>query len=411
MSHTSNTSWLFTSHERKREIQLQRINRSEKEKRKDHLKDLFFWSVLLSFFVWVMGGVKGVMFVGKLLFVALHVAALLDIDLDRVSRQKAVNGMLSAIDANSGSVPVSVSESFYRDGNTDRSDSGMLLRDDNGAVIASILEDGAADKAGFKIGDRIKWIFKDSNAVDYAAATRILDNLDAFGLSEALESFKIGVERGDNVIVASLSLEKWKATKAYLIDIKDDIPLIGLTSFTDGATNDVANLLEEILAQHDVEEVIFDLRGNPGGMMTEAINLSGLFVSKGTVVSRVSSRRLGDNAEVTTSEERFPQIKKVGVLQDNQSASASEFFAAFIRDEGLGPIAGETSYGKGSAQIFVDIGDIDPFRITVAHFTGPAGDVIDGVGVNPTMEVEMNEAGHPDWPGLIDRLRATISDG
>jgi carboxyl-terminal processing protease len=403
--------WIESRQDISREKKFLKLNRTRKEKFRDFVRDTVFWTLLSGFFLWLFGGLKGVLFVAKIAFVAMHVAALMDIDLDRSDRIRAVDGMLSALDTHSGAVSSSRTKSLMKDVDEARLTAGMLLQSEGPATIKSIVEGGIADEAGLMVGDEIIWIFSKEKYGSKARADKIrliIENLDSTGFEDHFESIKLGVVREEKTIEVNLQMKKKISLNAYDLGVTDSILHIDIPLFDRGVTQSVIEIIETRLAEEEVKGVIFDLRGNPGGLMDEYEDLSDIFVSKGSVIGKSSGRGVLDQVMKASKEKVFPQIETVGVVIDKNSASASEGFAAFVQDAGLGPIAGEVSTGKGSQQAIVPLKGVDPFRITVGRFTGPSGSRIDGVGVSPNILVEKNDDGVSDWEGLISKLRAEM---
>jgi carboxyl-terminal processing protease len=154
------------------------------------------------------------------------------------------------------------------------------------------------------------------------------------------------------------------------------------------ATRDVARLLEKLKAEH-VDSLLVDLRNNGGGSLTEAVELTGLFVGSGPVVQQ-------RKANGSVSVERDPQAKvawngPLGILINRGSASASEIFAAAMQDYGRGLVIGDPSYGKGTVQTMVDLDQIaknekplfGELKMTVAQFFRVNGGTTQLRGVVP----------------------------
>jgi carboxyl-terminal processing protease len=136
-----------------------------------------------------------------------------------------------------------------------------------------------------------------------------------------------------------------------------------------------------------MESLVIDLRGNPGGYLTTAIEVSDRFLPSGTIVS-TRGRTSDDNMQETA---KFAQTWKTPlvVLIDHQSASASEIFAAAIQENGRGLIVGETSYGKGTVQTLFPLHSATAgLRLTTAKFYSPDGREMAGEGVHPDIKVE-----------------------
>ena len=158
------------------------------------------------------------------------------------------------------------------------------------------------------------------------------------------------------------------------------------------ATRDVARLLEE-LKKDNVDSVLIDLRNNGGGALTEAVDLTGLFIGKGPVVQQRNSQGA---VRIENADNAAPLWDKpVGVLINRGSASASEIFAAAIQDYGRGVIIGETSFGKGTVQTLVNLDQMvksekprfGELKMTVAQFFRVNGGTTQLRGVVPDIRL------------------------
>jgi len=158
------------------------------------------------------------------------------------------------------------------------------------------------------------------------------------------------------------------------------------------ATRDVVRLLEE-LKKENVESVLIDLRNNGGGALTEAVELTGLFIGKGAVVQQ---RNSSGALRVESAENATPVwTKPVGVLINRGSASASEIFAAAIQDYGRGIVIGETSFGKGTVQTLVSLDQLvksekpryGELKMTIAQFYRVNGGTTQLRGVVPDLKL------------------------
>ncbi|MFZ2266953.1 MAG: carboxy terminal-processing peptidase [Azonexus sp.] len=162
------------------------------------------------------------------------------------------------------------------------------------------------------------------------------------------------------------------------------------------ATRDVERILAELKKQK-VDSVLIDLRGNGGGSLVEAIELTGLFIDKGPVVQQRNAK--GKISVESDTRAGLAWDGPLGVLIDRNSASASEIFAAAIQDYGRGLIIGETSYGKGTVQTLIDLDRITKspkpqygeLKMTVAQFFRINGGTTQLRGVTPDIRFPVGE--------------------
>jgi carboxyl-terminal processing protease len=149
----------------------------------------------------------------------------------------------------------------------------------------------------------------------------------------------------------------------------------------------VAEAIETLFDQ-GATALIFDLRSNPGGLLSEAINVSGLFLEEGTVVIE----RLKGNEERRFDANRGRHVAvdvPLVILTNGGSASASEIVAGAIQDHQRGTIVGEQTFGKGSVQLPHTLSDGGELRVTVAEWLTPSERQIHGEGITPDIIVEM----------------------
>jgi carboxyl-terminal processing protease len=141
------------------------------------------------------------------------------------------------------------------------------------------------------------------------------------------------------------------------------------------------------LYRDGMKSLVIDVRGNPGGLLTTAIQMSNKFVPSGTLVS-TRGRDLADNTVEYASRQRAWKLPLV-VLVDGNSASASEIFAAAVQENGRGLIVGERTYGKGTVQTHFPLQTVSAnLRLTTAQFFSPSGRVMAGAGVEPDIQAE-----------------------
>jgi len=173
----------------------------------------------------------------------------------------------------------------------------------------------------------------------------------------------------------------------------DDVGYVRLFSFNDRAT-EVMEQEIAILQKEGVTSLIIDLRGNPGGLLDQAVGVSDLFLDEGLVVFQEdrNGRRIEYYAKGGQLAERIPVV----VLIDEGSASASEVVASALRDHQRAPLIGETSFGKGSVQHVYDLADGSQVHVTVAAWYAPSGTPLQGQGLEPDILVTANSTGDGD---------------
>ncbi len=165
-----------------------------------------------------------------------------------------------------------------------------------------------------------------------------------------------------------------------------DIGYIRIASFSEHTADEFAKILAEQQAK-GIKGLIIDLRSNPGGLIKSCVDIANMVVPAGDVVSVVDK---DGNKEVYKSSKSGENIPIV-VLIDNNSASASEILAGALKDRQAATLVGVKSYGKGSVQTIVPLFRGDAIKLTVAKYYTPSGISIDGVGIEPDVEIALPE--------------------
>ncbi len=184
-----------------------------------------------------------------------------------------------------------------------------------------------------------------------------------------------------------------------------DVGYIKLDQFTQTSTKEMESALWKLHNQ-GMKSLILDLRGNPGGLLTTAIEISNQFLPSGTIVS-TRGRTASDNSQEVAASTNTWKVPLV-VLVDHNSASASEIFAAAVQENGRGLIVGEKSYGKGTVQTLFPLKSVpSALRLTTAKFYSPDGREMAGTGVTPDINVtSMTSGSDGNDPALQAALRA-----
>ncbi len=183
---------------------------------------------------------------------------------------------------------------------------------------------------------------------------------------------------------------------------------IKLDQFSQSSAKELDKALWSLHNQ-GMQSLILDLRGNPGGLLTTAIEISDRFLPGGTIVS-TRGRTQNDNSRETAQKANTWRTPLV-VLVDHNSASASEIFAAAIQENGRGLVVGETSYGKGTVQTLFPLRSVpSALRLTTAKFYSPDGREMAGAGVTPDIKVTgMTTGNDTNDAGLATAVKAATS--
>ncbi len=257
-------------------------------------------------------------------------------------------------------------------------------------TIISAMPGSPAERGGLQPGDQVI-------GVDGVDVTGLDGNLVIRKvLGPAGTSVRLTIRRDAvaNPIELEITREKIDLASVESEMLDGDIGYVRLLSFGAQTAADLDHDLSELLRQ-DPKGLILDLRGNGGGFLNTAVDVASEFLSEGVVLSE----RFGDGQETVYEVEgggRATQIALV-VLIDGGSASASEIVAGAIQDHDRGLLVGETSFGKGSVQNWIELKDNQgAVRVTIARWYTPDGRQIHEVGLTPDVEVLAAEGGQTD---------------
>lgn len=381
---------------------------SPMQKRISKWQGRIYWAGYFVFIFFMAGGPQGWMMHAHMFATTIAVSRVMDVELDGDARRRAVNGALRALDKNSGTVDPWTVDDIDKDADGDaEGDLGFVLSGVGNGKILTVRPDGPADNAGIIKGDVLVSISREEVGEFEVTKQTVLDFI-ARRLPPG-EQIEFKVLREGKEMVFSATVGEFPMVWAHEAGRRDGILHIVLTQFGYGVADQVADVISTAKEKGEVKGVLLDVRGNPGGVAGEVSALAALFVPEDTLVQLKTGRHWGEETVRTEAEERFPEIDIVGVVQNHKSASASEGFAAVVRDLKLGPVVGEVSYGKGSTQAYLTEPGLPNIKVTVARFTGPSGDQIDGVGVAPDSLPPSEDGRVEDWEALINKTMRDMS--
>jgi len=169
--------------------------------------------------------------------------------------------------------------------------------------------------------------------------------------------------------------------------INNDIGYVRLTSFNENSSNQLRKKISGIKKNKNIKAYILDLRNNPGGLLTQAIEISDFFLENGEIVS-TKGRKKSENRRWYANSGDVIDGKTLIVLINYGSASASEIVAGALKDHKRAILIGENSYGKGSVQSIIPLKNDGAIRLTISKYYLPSGKSISEIGVSPDIEVE-----------------------
>lgn len=259
---------------------------------------------------------------------------------------------------------------------------GVIMGMDNEQKIhiVGIMENSPGQKAGLQEGDEIL-------AVDGVPVTQMaFDEVAAHVRGQAGTDVVLTIMR-DNAnqdITITRDNIKLKTVGHKMLD--NNIGYIQIVSFSEDTANEFNEAYNDLKNQ-GMKALVLDLRNNPGGLLTTCVEIAKKLVPKGEIVSIVDKQ---GNKETYSSSLEAPEYPLV-VLINKNSASASEILSGAIQDTKAGTIIGNTSYGKGSVQTILPMFEDDAVKLTIAKYYTPSGRSIDGIGITPDIEINLDE--------------------
>jgi carboxyl-terminal processing protease len=244
-------------------------------------------------------------------------------------------------------------------------------------TITELYEDQPADQAGLKPGDQIIAVDgKDAKGKDP-------DELNEFLRGFPGTEVKLTVRRIGEPKDLELTLVRGEVSVPnvpYYGMVSEDVGYVALTTFTRDAGRNVGNALKELQKENPgMKGVIFDLRGNGGGLLSEAVNVSNVFIPKGELVATTKGKVKDWDRSFSTMNAPVDEEIPLIVLIDKNSASASEIVSGVIQDYDRGVLMGQRSYGKGLVQNTRDVGYNARVKLTTAKYYIPSGRCIQSV--------------------------------
>ncbi|TCB52012.1 S41 family peptidase [Acinetobacter sp. ANC 4779] len=165
--------------------------------------------------------------------------------------------------------------------------------------------------------------------------------------------------------------------------LHNQVLVIKVKVFQQDTANEIKRLIEDYSSSR-LKAVLLDLRNNPGGLLSAAVETADLFLNQGVIVSTKSRSEGAQQFQALPSFE-FQNLK-LGILINNRSASAAEVFTAAMQDHGRAWVIGEKSYGKGVVQKLFPLSNGAALQMTVSHYYTPKGQMIEGVGIQPNQQ-------------------------
>ena len=256
---------------------------------------------------------------------------------------------------------------------------GIVLgvKDKDLTVVAPI-EDTPGFLAGIKPGDIIVAI--DQINVKELSLEEAVNKIRGVQGSTVVLSIKRAEEIKDYILIRS-NIEI-KTVKGEILD--NNVGYIRIAMFSEKTATELNKVYQELINK-GATAFVLDLRSNPGGLLQASVAAANLFVPQGPVVSVVHK----DGSKEVYSSNLTSINYPLAVLINGGSASAAEILAGAIKDTNAGTLVGTKSYGKGSVQGVIPIGNAEAIKLTIAKYYTPSNVSIDGVGIEPNIIVEL----------------------
>ncbi len=331
--------------------------------------------------------------------------------------ESALRGMLSDLDPHSAYINTSQWKSFKRQIEGKFGGLGITVEVDEDSkrlkVIAPMVGTPAYT-AGVLAGDLILDI--DGISTEGLTIDKAIESLQGQpGTAVKLQVLHEATEKVETISVTRAIIDvpsvmgdrrKPDDTWDYMLDPAKKIGYIRITNFIQNTTEEVKAALKDLEAQ-GMKALILDLRDDPGGLLTAAVDISDLFVEDGKIVS-TKGRNTAEKSYEARKEGTYSGFP-MAVLVNHNSASASEILSACLQDHGRAVVVGERSFGKGSVQNILDLEDGNSvLKLTVATYWRPSGKNIHrdkkaketddwGVSPSPGLEVKLSREAYHDW--------------
>ena len=281
-----------------------------------------------------------------------------------------IDAMLGSLDPYTNYIPEDEVEDFRTVNTGQYGGIGAITREIGKRTVVTMLMEGyGAQRGGLKIGDEIIKI----DDISLAKLSREESGQVMKGQVGTPVSLTVTRMGSNEPIKLEFKRERIKLTNVpYSGMIDNDIAYIQLTDFTPDAAKEVKNAFI-ILKDQGAKAVILDLRGNPGGLLIEAVNITNLFIPKGKLVVSTKGKIPENNLSYETLNLPIDTEIPVSVLINRGSASASEIVAGTLQDYDRAIIIGEKSYGKGLVQVSRPLSYNSQLKVTTAKYYTPTG--------------------------------------
>ncbi len=305
---------------------------------------------------------------------------------DKSLVENAINGMLASLDPHSSYMNAEQAQDMRVQTKGEFGGLGIEVTMENDLVkVITPIDDTPAAKAGVLAGDYIAKI--DGEEVRGLTLNDAVEKMRGpVNTPIKLTILRQGADKPIELTVVRDTIK----VKAVKFRVENDIGYMKITSFTEKTYDDLVKGIDGIKKQVPADKLkgyVLDLRLNPGGLLDQAINVSDAFLERGEVVS-TRGRNPDETRRFNASPGDLSDGKPVIVLINGGSASASEIVAGALQDMHRATVLGTRSFGKGSVQTMIPLGENGMLRLTTALYYTPSGKSIQGTGIQPDIKVD-----------------------
>ena len=296
----------------------------------------------------------------------------------------AINGLLQSLDPYSAYMDPEIFDEMQTETKGEFGGLGIEVSMEAGVVkVITPIDDTPASRAGVKSGDYIvrvdgkqiqgKTLMEAVNLMRGPVGTNVEITIRRKGLKKA------------KIFTIKREIIEIKSVVSKFIDNK--VGYLRLRAFNENSSNQLKKEIKKLEKEKNLVGYIFDLRNNPGGLLSQAVKISDFFLDDGEIVS-TRGRKKRENRKFFAKKGDQINGKPLVVLINNGSASASEIVAGALQDHKRAILLGETTYGKGSVQSIIPLENQGAIRLTISKYYLPSGDSISEIGVDPDILVE-----------------------
>jgi carboxyl-terminal processing protease len=309
--------------------------------------------------------------------------------------ENALNGMLTGLDPHSNYMNAKSFRDMQVQTRGEFGGLGIEVTQDNGFIkVITPIDDTPASRAGVKAGDLI--LALDGQSVQGLALNDAVDKMR--GAPNSKIKLTIKREGIDTPLDLDLTREviKIQVVKSHLEG--NDIGYIRITSFSEQTDSGLHKAFNDLKAQagDHLHGLILDLRNNPGGLLDQAVAVGDDFIPEGEIVS-TRARHPEDSQRWNAKGDDITGNLPVVVLINGGSASASEIVAGALQDHRRAILVGTRSFGKGSVQTVIPLPGNGAMRLTTARYYTPSGRSIQGLGIEPDVQVAETRTEQPHF--------------